>query len=63
MLRHSLDIIPNLQDGGRLYSKAVILSDFQALFLKFKAERHQMTTIFEILYTWASLPFNVKNIL
>ena len=50
MLRHSLDIIPNLQDGGRLCSKAVILNDFQALLLKFKAKLHQMTTIFDILY-------------
>jgi len=36
MLHHSLDFIPNLQDGGRLCSKAVILNDFQALLLKFK---------------------------
>ena len=50
MLRHGLDIIHNLQDGGRLCSKAVILNDFQALLLKFKAKLHQMTTIFEILY-------------
>ena len=45
MLRHSLDIIPNLQDGGRLCSKAVILNDFQVLLLKFKGKLHQMTTI------------------
>ena len=55
MLRHSLDIIHNLQDGGCLCSKAVILNDFQALLLKFKAKLHQMTTIFEILYPWTSV--------
>jgi len=51
MLRHCLDIIPNLQDGGLLCSKAVILNDFQVLLLEFKAELHQMTTIFEVMYT------------
>ena len=55
MLRHSLDTIHNLQDGGCLCSKAVILNDFQALLLKFKAKLHQMTTIFEILYPRTSV--------
>ena len=30
MLRHGLDIIPNLQDGGQCRSEAVILNDFEA---------------------------------
>ena len=55
MLRHSLDIIPTLQDGGRLCLKAVILHNFQALLLKFKAKLRQMTNIFEILYPWMSV--------
>jgi len=41
----------NLQDGGRLCSKAVMLYDYQALLPELKAELHQMTAIFEILYT------------
>jgi len=49
MLRHSLDIIPNVQNGGRLCSKELILNDFQALLLEFKAELHQTTIMFEIL--------------
>ena len=31
ILRHSLDIISNIQNGGRLCLKAVSLNDFQAL--------------------------------
>ena len=54
MLRHSLDIIPNLQDGGRLCSKAVILNDFQALLLKFKAKLHQISDS----YFWNPVPIN-----
>ena len=59
MLRHSLDIIPNLQDGGQCRSGAVILNDFEALLLKIKATLHQMTTIFEMLCTYASIEGNI----
>ena len=41
MLRHRLDIIPNIKDGGlHLCSKAVILNDIQALLLKLEAKLH-----------------------
>ena len=33
MLRHSLDIIPNLQDGGPCCLRAAILKEFEALLL------------------------------
>ena len=53
MIRHSLDTIRELQDGDLRGSRAVILNGFKAPLLKFKSVQHQMTTIFEMLGTWA----------